>query len=83
VDLESGKMAETFKVAGYDGFVQFMKNLNAGGKIVNVLFTGAKDEKVRIGWGSEQENLEGSSMRRIFGLRFDGVLSVSGSLLVS
>jgi hypothetical protein len=40
-------MAENFKVAGYDGFVQFMKNLNAGGKIVNVLFTGAKDEKVR------------------------------------
>jgi hypothetical protein len=39
-------MAEHFKVAGYDGFVEFMKNLKSGSKIVNVYFSGAKDENV-------------------------------------
>lgn len=36
-------MAEKFSVAGYDNFIDFMKNLNSGNKIVNILFTGAKN----------------------------------------
>lgn len=39
-------MAEKFKVTGYEAFVQFMKELKTEGKIVNILFTGAKDENV-------------------------------------
>lgn len=39
-------MAEKFKVTGYESFVQFMKELKSEGKIVNVLFTGAKNENV-------------------------------------
>ena len=40
-------MAEEIKVTGYEEFVQFMKDFkNPEGKIVNILFTGKKDENV-------------------------------------
>lgn len=41
-------MAEEHKVKGYDGFIQFLKDFKAEGKIVNVLFSGAKDAQVRL-----------------------------------
>lgn len=41
-------MAEKHHVKGYDGFVQFMKDFKAADKVVNVLFSGAKDEKVSL-----------------------------------
>lgn len=40
-------MAEKSKVTGYDEFVQFMKDFKSPeGKIVNILFTGKKNENV-------------------------------------
>lgn len=40
-------MADEHKVKGYDGFIQFIKDFkNVEGKIVNVLFSGAKDLQV-------------------------------------
>lgn len=41
-------MAEKHHVKGYESFVQFMKDFKAEDKIVNVLFSGAKDEKVSL-----------------------------------
>lgn len=41
-------MAEKHHVKGYDGFVEFMKDFKANGKILNILFSGEKDDKVRI-----------------------------------
>lgn len=40
------KMAEKFIVKGYEEFVEMMKDLKTEGKIVNVLFTGEKNENV-------------------------------------
>lgn len=37
-------MAEKFNVEGFEGFVEFIKDLKIEGKIVNILFTGTKTE---------------------------------------
>lgn len=39
-------MAEKHHVKGYDAFVLFMKDFKAADKVVNVLFSGAKDDEV-------------------------------------
>lgn len=39
-------MAEEHHVKGYDGFVQFMKDFDTKDKIINILFSGEKDEQV-------------------------------------
>lgn len=41
-------MAEKHHVKGYEAFLQFMKDFKAADKVVNVLFSGAKDEKVSL-----------------------------------
>lgn len=41
-------MADEHKVKGYDGFIQFIKDFKTEGKIVNVLFSGAKDAQVSL-----------------------------------
>lgn len=40
-------MAEKHHVKGYEGFVTFIEEFEPEGKIVNVLFSGEKDDKVR------------------------------------
>lgn len=39
-------MTEQHHVKGYEGFIQFIKDFKAGGKLVNVLFSGEKDSNV-------------------------------------
>ena len=44
-------MAEQHYVKGYDGFFEFIKDFKVpDGKIVNVLFSGEKDDKASCGW---------------------------------
>lgn len=40
-------MAEQHFVKGYSGFIEFFKDFKVGDKVVNVLFSGEKDGKVR------------------------------------
>lgn len=41
-------MVEKHNVKGYEGFFDLMKKLKAGEKVINVLFSGAKDENVSV-----------------------------------
>lgn len=43
---EVEEMAETYHVKGYDGFLELMKDFKCEGKMINVWFSGEKDEKV-------------------------------------
>lgn len=40
-------MAKQHSIKGYEGFLQFIKEYQSDGKIINVLFSGEKDEKAR------------------------------------
>lgn len=44
-------MAEEHFVKGFEGFSEFIKDFKSNGKIVNVLFSGEKDEKVLVSQG--------------------------------
>lgn len=40
-------MAEEHFVKGFDGFFELIKDFKSDGRLVNVLFSGEKDEKVK------------------------------------
>lgn len=39
-------MAEQHHVKGFEEFMQFVKDIKAGDQLINVLFSGEKDDKV-------------------------------------
>lgn len=66
-------MAEEHFVKGFEGFLEFIKDFKSDGKMVNVLFSGEKDEKVNLVRHLIKFNLSNMNHRR----RFLGALIAS------
>lgn len=47
-------MAEQHHVKGFEGFMQFMKDFKTGDKLINVLFSGQKDDQVSLSCFSQE-----------------------------